>query len=172
MGLYVKSTKKMDMSKIVISDSFAKTVPRKEKMDACRDHWNKYHTQDRDIVLNKHDMLIDGYVQYLVLKENNIKKAVVKKPFIITKHKNNKTTYVFGVHPNDSSKKEYVWRVPKTWTYFKKNVRPGDRISCDTVRGAQPVIVTRVKFLSAPPVNIKIRMVKDRKILRGQPPIP
>ena len=69
--------KHMNISSIKISDTFANSTPRESKMKECRDFWNENHKQDRYIVVNYNDMLIDGYVQYLVLKENGVENAMV-----------------------------------------------------------------------------------------------
>ena len=43
----------MKLSDIKISETFAATMPKSEKLNACREHWNSTHQQDRDIVVNK-----------------------------------------------------------------------------------------------------------------------
>lgn len=69
----------MSISDIKVSDTFANSTPRESKMKECRDFWNKNHKQDRYIVVNYNNVLIDGYVQYLVLKENGVENAMVKQ---------------------------------------------------------------------------------------------
>lgn len=59
----------MKMSDIIIPESFAQTHPRKEKIDACKEHWIKTGRQSKYIVVDKENRLTDGYVMYLVLKE-------------------------------------------------------------------------------------------------------
>lgn len=70
--------KTMKLSDIRIKDSYTATTPRKEKMKECRDFWNENHKQDRYIVVNHDGVLVDGYIQYLILKENGIADAFVK----------------------------------------------------------------------------------------------
>ena len=55
------------MSDIKVPKSFASTTPKAEKMSVCRDFWNNNHKQIKDIVVNKYNILVDGYVQYLIL---------------------------------------------------------------------------------------------------------
>ena len=70
--------RRMKLSDIKISEAFANSVPREEKMNECRNNWNKWNRQDRFIVVNPDNVLIDGYIQYLVLKENKIDEAEIK----------------------------------------------------------------------------------------------
>ena len=61
---------KMKLDDIKIKDTYAMTNPKEHKMRECRDYWDKYRCQDRYIVVNNSNILIDGYIQYLILKEN------------------------------------------------------------------------------------------------------
>jgi len=58
-----------NMKGIKIPELFARTTPRPEKYAACKQHFMSTGAQDRVIVLNKNNMLVDGYIQYLVLQE-------------------------------------------------------------------------------------------------------
>ena len=68
----------MKLSGIKISDAFANSIPSDEKMNECRNNWNQWHRQDRYIVVNPDNVLTDGYIMYLVLKENGIEEAEAK----------------------------------------------------------------------------------------------
>ncbi len=70
--------RKMKLSDIKIKESFAITTPNEEKMRECRNNWNIYHRQDRYIVINANRELIDGYIMYLVFKENGMEEADIK----------------------------------------------------------------------------------------------
>ena len=70
--------KKVKLSDIKISEKFLETVPNEQKMEECRFNWRYYGKQDRYIVINHNNVLIDGYVQYLVLKEHKEEYAEVK----------------------------------------------------------------------------------------------
>lgn len=173
--------RKIKLSDIKIQDSFAKTIPKEEKMNECRQNWNTYHRQDRYIVVDHNNFLIDGYVMYLVLKENSIKKAEVKisdrckkrwyrkniKDWVVSHYRNVETTYVYGVHPNSSCTKEFIWRVPKSWVWFSENVQVGDTILCSTKFGCSPVIVTKVEILDKCPVEFVVKRVTSKKIERN-----
>ena len=123
-------------------------------------------------------MLIDGYIQYLVLKENNVEEAEVKistrrkkrwyrknvKDWNIPHYKNEATTYVYGVHPNSENKKEFVWRVPKSWSDagWEEELFAGDKILVDTKFGIKPIIVTKIETLDKCPVNMPVKRVVRR----------
>ena len=61
---------RIKLSDIIINKSFTETIPKEEKMIECREIWRYEGKQDRPIVLNKKNMLIDGYVMYLILMEH------------------------------------------------------------------------------------------------------
>lgn len=173
--------RRMKLSDIRISDSFANTTPREEKMNECRENWKNFHRQDRYIVVNTYGVLIDGYIQYLVLKENDVEDAQIK----ISNHRKKRwyrkntydwgfshyrkeyTTYVYGVHLNSFDNKEYIWRVPKSWKWFAENVQVCDKILCNTKYGVAPVVVTRVMVNDKCPVYFKVKKVASKEIRRN-----
>ena len=173
--------RKMKLSDIKINNAFANTTPKENKMNECRSNWNNYHRQDRYLVVNTNGFLIDGYVQYLVLKENNIEDAEVKisnrrkkrwyrknvEDWNIPHYRNETTTYVYGIHPKNFTDKEYVWRIPKTWTSFAENIQVGDVIRCYTKFGIAPVVVTKVKMSDQCPVDLQVKKVADKRIRRN-----
>lgn len=176
------SERKMKMSDIIISDGFANSTPSERKVNECRSYWNKYHNQDRYLVVSKSNKLIDGYIQYLVLKENNIENAEVKisnkcKKYWkrkkmkdhnnIQSYRNEETTYVYGKHLNSNCDKTFVWRVPKNWTWFKDNIQIGDSVLCETRLGVAPVIVTKVEIFVSCPVDFPVKKIAKKEIRRN-----
>ena len=63
--------RKVNLEDIKIKETYAASIPGKDKMEESRNYWSKYHCQDRYIVIDANNILIDGYIQYLILKENN-----------------------------------------------------------------------------------------------------
>lgn len=169
---------KMKLSDIKITSAFAESVPSEKKMEECRDNWNTFERQDRWIVVDQNGYLIDGYVMYLVLKENNIEETKVKisarrkkrwyrkntKGWEEPKYRNNPTTYIYGVHPNSKDTKTYMWRVPKSWGNWADNLRVGDMIICNTKNGHSPVIVSGIKVSDTCPVEFPVKTVYSKKI--------
>ena len=169
---------KMKLSEIKISNAFALTTPKDDKLNACRNYWKENHEQDRDIVVNKNNVLIDGYIQYLVLKENGVDEVEIKistrrkkrwyrknvKDWNIPHYRNQSTTYVYGVHSNSKNQKEFVWRVPKTWSElgWEDGLNIGDEILVDTKFGIKPVVVTKIEISDKCPVNMPVKRVMKR----------
>ena len=164
--------KTMKLSDIKISSSFAATLPKEEKLNTCREYWNKNHKQDRDIVVNKDGILVDGYVQYLVLKEasvedvnvkvqgrKKINKRSMKKEYVEPVYKNSTTTYIYGVHPNAKLQKEYVWRVPNSWKGWENDLLPGDVILVRTQYGVKPIKITNIEWRDKCPVDMRVKKV-------------
>ncbi len=172
--------KKMKLSDIKITSAFAETTPNGKKMEECRYNWRMYGKQDRFIVVNHNNVLVDGYIQYLILKEHKEEECEVldykkkkhnkryeKMPKLSFSYKNTLTTYIFGTHPNSNCTKEFCWRVPASWGNWADNIEIGDTISCQTKFGFAPVIVNRVETLDKPPVEFRVKRVTKREIRRN-----
>ena len=173
--------RRMKLSDIKIRESFSSTTPIKEKMNECREYWNEYHSQDRYVVINHDGFLIDGYIQYLILKENGVEEAEIKishckkkkwrrknnKELVVPSYKEKNTTYIFGTHLNSNCTKEFCWRIPENWGNLADNIEIGDTILCQTKFGISPVVVSRIEILETPPVDIRVKKVAKREIRRN-----
>lgn len=168
--------KKIRLLDIKIKSSFEATTPKEEKMNKCRIHWNIYHKQDRYIVVNNNNELIDGYIQYLVLRENGVEEVDVKisnrrkkrwyrknvKDWVTPHYKNNMTTYIYGMHFNKKLgiySKEYVWRVPDSWIGWEDDLLPGDEIMVCTKYGIAPIVITKIERTDKCPIDMPVRKV-------------
>ena len=60
------------LSDVIISEPFASSQPRSGKMNRVRKHYSEYGYVDKPIIINRKNVLLDGYIRYLVLKENNV----------------------------------------------------------------------------------------------------
>ena len=137
----------MKLSEIKISNAFKEHEPSESKMEKCRKKFRK-GKMDRQIVLDGNGYLIDGYVLYKVLEENNYSEdipVVYRKP----------TTYVYGKHPGNN--KEYIWRVPKKYKGFDK--KQGDVVLVHSNGTIQLVTITRIIKSNIPPTNRRIKTV-------------
>ena len=173
--------RRMKLSEIKIKESFANTTPSEEKMNECRYNWRFYKRQDRFIVVDHNNVLIDGYVMYLTLMEHKEEYAEVKifhcrkkrwkrkntKDWVVPRYKDNPPTYIYGTHPNSKDTKTYMWRVPESWTGFADNIQIGDTILCATKFGFSPVIVNRIEVLDKPPIDLPIKKVCRKEIRRN-----
>ena len=168
--------KTIKLSEIKITSAFENTTPNTEKVQRCREYYAENQKQSKPILLDYNNVLRDGYIQYLILKENGIEEATVvrKKKYKrlkeykpISSYKNSSTTYIFGVHPNSNCTKEFCWRVPASWENWANNIEIGDTVLCQTKFGFSPVIVNRVEVLDKPPVEMRVKKVARRAIRRN-----
>ena len=170
--------RRMKMSDIKISKAFENSIPSDEKLNECRNNWKQWNHQDRYIVVNTGNVLIDGYIQYLILMEHKEEYAEVifkkkhnrqyeKLPKVKPTYKNTPTTYIFGVHLNSNCTKEFCWRVPASWGNWAENIEIGDTVLCQTKFGFSPIVVSRVETLDKPPIEMRVKRVAKREIRRN-----
>ena len=160
-------TEMVKIKDIIVSKEFLDTVPSEKKYQKYKDYYSNFGKCKRMILLDEDNILVDGYKQYLILKENNIEEIQVKKN-VSARYKNNSTTYIFGRHINSKDERIYTWRVPNSWTNWADNVQVGDSILCQTKFGIAPVIVTKVEVLDKCPVDFRVKKVASKEIRRGE----
>lgn len=157
--------KSIKLSDIVISSAFAASVPSEQKVQKYKSRFAKTGKQSKFLVLNDENVLVDGYIQYLILKENNVEEAkYVRYRKKKSTYRTQNTTYVYGTHPNSKCTKEFVWRVPESWSEFTENIKVGDTIYCKTKFGISPVVVNRIEVRDLCPVDIPVRKVANKII--------
>lgn len=153
----MRTKERLRMSDIKVSMAFQRAFPADEKMQKCREYYQQYGTIDREIVVDANNYIVDGYVGFLVLMENDIRSTVVTR---VTEekinYKNSPTMYVFGHHPHGG--KTYVWRMVKR-TQNPENLKVGAKMMVNTKRGSKLVIVDDFKELSEPPVLMPVKKV-------------
>ena len=178
----------MRLSEIKISTDFESSTPNASKYEKCENYYNKTGNQDRYIVVDEKNVLVDGYIMYLVLKSHdveygNVKRLTLRKhtytdkqrkkygrlisPKHVVTYKEKPTAYVYGKHPNSKDDKEFVWRLPQTWGYMSLMLQKGDVIYCGTRFGVAPVVVTKVELKSNFDTDLCIKKVCSRKIYRN-----
>ena len=140
---------KTKLSDIKITSAFKKTHPNPEKLLKCMTYYAKHRKLDRDIVISKDNVLVDGYVGYLTLVALDVKKYKCIKDdsyqwFVQGKHNNNPT-------------KTYTWRIPE-WLMIDGSPRiyKGKTYWVKTSRGESAVKVTKTFISNKPPVEVKI----------------
>lgn len=161
--------KSIKLSDIVISSAFAASVPSEQKVQKYRSRFAKTGRQSKYLILDNENILVDGYIQYLILKENNVEDAKYVRcgKFCSNKkstYRTKTTTYVYGTHPNSKCTKEFVWRVPESWSEFTENIKVGDTIYCKTKFGVSPVVVNRIEVSDLCPADIPVRKVANQII--------
>ena len=178
----------MRLSEIKISADFESSIPNTYKYNKRENYYNKTGNQDRYIVVDEKNVLVDGYIMYLVLKNHdveygNVKRLTLRKhtytdkqrkkygrlisPKHVVTYKEKPTAYVYGKHPNSKDNKEYVWRLPQAWGYMSLMLQKGDVIYCGTRFGVAPVVVTKVELKSNFDTSLCIKKVCSQKIYRN-----
>ena len=179
---------KMNLSEIKIPESFENNVPSLYKYEKCCRYYKETGNQDRYIVVDENNVLVDGYIMYLVLKSHNVeccdaKRITLRKhkytdkqrnrhgriipPEKVLTYKEKPTVYIYGKHPNGITDKEYVWRLPKSKENMYDVLLPGDLIYCSTKSGIAPVIVTRIEKRDSWDTELKVKVVCSRIIVRN-----
>lgn len=179
---------KMKLSEIIIPESFESSTPNTLKYVKCESYYNETGNQDRYIVVDENNVLVDGYIMYLVLKSHDVKCCDVKRltlrkhkytdrqrekygriipPEKVLTYKEKSTVYIYGKHPNGIIDKEYVWRLPKSKENMYGVLLPGDLIYCSTKNGIAPVIVTRIEKRDSWDTDLKVKVVCSRIIIRN-----
>ena len=170
--------KVVNINDIKISESFLKTSPSEYKMNKYRQKWLKTGRQQKYIVLGKEGYLVDGYIQYLILKqfgEEEVKciysheKLKEKDINLDPTYRTIKTTYIWGIHPNSNDKKMYVWRIPNSngWDSFRKNIKVGDMVFCFAKNKIAPVIVKTIQETETCPTPLDVKKVARKTIKRN-----
>ncbi len=169
----MKATVKL--SSIKIPKSYEATIPSEKKVKTKKKKYRKGKL--RDITINTDGFLINGYINYLILKENNVEDVTVNivdikkndNSNVPESYRNTKTTYIYGKHPNDKSEKIYTWRIPnaESWKEFSETVLPEDLIFCKTKFGCSPVIVQAIQTIDKCPVEFPVKKVLSKKIIRN-----
>lgn len=163
------------LSSIKIPKSYAVTTPSEKKVKTKRKKYRKGKL--RAITINTDGFLINGYINYLILKENNVEDVEVNivdikkndNSNVPESYRNTRTTYIYGKHPNDKSEKIYIWRIPnkENWMKFSETVLPDDLIFCKTKFGCSPVIVQAIQTVDKCPVEFPVKKVLSKKIIRN-----
>ena len=178
----------MRLSEIKISADFESSIPNTYKYNKCENYYNKTGNQDRYIVVDEKNVLVDGYIMYLVLKSHNVESCDAKRitlrkhkytdrqrkrygrlvpPEKVLTYKEKPTVYIYGKHPNGIIDKEYVWRLPKSKENMYGVLLPGDLIYCSTKNGIAPVIITRIEKRDSWDTDLKVKVVCSRIIIRN-----
>lgn len=123
------------ISDIIIPDEFTKTTPKNSKIERIREYFNAYNTIDKPVTISSSNILMDGYIRYLIAKEKNIQSI----PCIIS-DKNftpkRPCKYIVGSFDNGL---EYIWKIRN-----KLDVNVGDKVLVANKNGSAVVNVVKV----------------------------
>lgn len=144
--------KTIKLSEIIVSKAFKRTMPKEEKLNVVREYVKKNGCLDKPVVL-RGQMLVDGYVRYLVAQENGFEDVpyITDKEFkTLSQAEEKPNKYIVGVFYNCS--KEYTWRVPN-----RVNVDVGDRVLVNSKYGKNGRAVVTV---------VKVYQSDDKELLK------
>lgn len=151
--------KNMRLDDIKIRDSFASSRPSEEKMQMKKGEYIR-SGKLKPIMIDENNVLIDGYISYLILKEFGVENTtvIIKEKDNLKKFMNKSTYYIYGIYKNAG--KEYSWFVPNGCIDgFIGKALPGDKVLVNTRNGNKRVTITRIVLLDNPPVKQRIRKV-------------
>lgn len=86
---------KILLKDIIIPKSFQKSKPKFNKLYACQSFYESYGKMDRDIYIDENNVLVNGYIAYLVYKNLGIEKIKVKRGVSKKKTPNRKRFILF-----------------------------------------------------------------------------
>ena len=139
---------KTKLSDIKITSAFKKTCPNPEKLLKCMTYYARHGKLDRDIVLTKDNILVDGYVGYLTLIALGVKKWKCVRD-------NSYQWYVQGKHPN--SDKVYTWKLPDRLIIDgSPKIFKGKQYWIKTSKGESSVKIIKTFISNKPPVDCNI----------------
>lgn len=147
--------KNIKTSDIIIKDAFKTTKPSIHKINKCKNYFDKNQKIDEKILLDSNNRLLDGYIRYLILVDNNVEYTTVN--VLNENYYETETFYIFGRHP--CSSKEYVWRLPPKELANKGKYCIGKKVLVKTKRGTKVIEITRTLLALTPPVKSYIRKV-------------
>lgn len=88
----IRKKVKIKVKDIKIQDRYKESPPRAGKMELKLKHYKHCGKFEEEIIVNKHNVLIDGYTSYLIAKQEGIKSVQVIKvidcPWLSTKDNN------------------------------------------------------------------------------------
>lgn len=137
--------KDFSIKDIKITEDFQRTQPGIRKVERAEKRFMQTGALPTNIVINAENVLIDGYVTYLIAIEHGIKHLDVYRGYCET---------VVAVH--GKREKNFVWRVP---LYLSGQIKPGDKVLVTTARGIRRVRVVDVDMQQYPEQGRRLRRV-------------
>lgn len=124
------------ISDIIIPYEFTKTIPNISKVQRIREYFNVYNTIDEPITISSSNVPMDGYIRYLIAKENNMQliPCIVNDENFTSKRP---CKYIAGKFDNGS---EYIWKICN-----KLDVNAGDKVLVANKNGS--AVVSSKDFL-------------------------
>ena len=139
---------------IIISEDFKNTQPGSRKMERAEQNYLQIGELPANIVINDQNVLVDGYITYLLAVKHGVHQMDVYRGYI---------EVVEAVH-RPGSKSKYTWRVPFG---LVGQIEEGDHVIVATSRGAKRVKVENVIRQQYPDQTVGRRSI-FKKCGKGQ----
>lgn len=153
--------KTIKLFEITVPDKFIRSVPNEKKVLKVQRHLERYHKLDKPVVLNG-NVLIDGYIRYLVAIRNGMDEIPFVEALDYKKeHPNSKLPILYITGRFRHGKKDYYWKNDKGIP-----INIGDKVLVNsknkiTGRNRGVVIVTNI-FESDNPSMLRHKSVVKR----------
>lgn len=121
---------------------------QKKKMEQARRFYEKYGVYKREIVIDEHGVLMDGYTTYLLMCEQGKDMVLVRR----IRRQGIKAVFNEGG-------KQYQWEIPLK---LIDKIAPGDRVVVETFYGPQRVTVKEIIPL-AKRTGRKVRRIEEKE---------
>lgn len=152
--------KTIKVSKIVIPEKFIDSSPNKKKVMAIRQYIKQHHKLNKPVVLNG-NILVDGYIRYLVAVENGMDEIpFVKALDYKNEYQNSKLSIPYITGRFKHGRKEYLWKNDKGIP-----INVGDRVlvnSKNKITGKNRGVVTVTKIFE----SNRESMLRHKSVIR------
>lgn len=141
------------IDQIIIPVAYKHTSPSESKMLQAKQYYEKYGVISNEVILSENDVLLDGYISYLLAIEKGITEIPIKRRHL---------EIIKAIHPGRT--KEYVWKVPFE---IQGKIKIGDTVNVPTCYGIQRVQVVGVEKMATVTADINYKEAyKTRTLFR------
>lgn len=123
--------KDFDVDRIIIATTFKQTPPKAKKLERARRKYLESGILQENIVINDRNVLIDGYITYILAIENGIAKMNANRGY---------AEIVEAIHWPGNTKR-YKWSVPR---WLVGDLAVGDEVIALTSKGAKRVKIVNI----------------------------
>ena len=108
----IKTKEKLNIQDITIPENYKKHPPRGNKMKEKWEYYRQNNKLEEEIIVNEHNVLIDGYTSYLIAEADGIKKVNVTKKisepwFVDTSNSDDNQGYICVYRENTKKKQTF-----------------------------------------------------------------
>ena len=151
----------IDINKIKIPKAFSDSTPKSYKYKNIEDFFLQNNKFDKPIVIRRNNILTDGYIRYLVAKNNNVEKI----PFIYEDEVKQVMEYPVSFITGKfvGCEKEYVWKNTKGF-----DLKVGDKAIVKSWDTSHKKIITAVVTVTNVFESDLITMLRHKTVIGVQ----